>query len=311
MEINKENTDSKPVKKPNIPPFFIIPPPAWHTTILQIEHRFKSELKGRFLKIKIENQEDYRAAQNFFLGCKAQFKSFLLDEEKPVRVVLRRLPSNTSIDCIQIAINEKGYNNLTIIQMYRGSISNKKYMPLFLLTIPKLQDRDVDEIFMVTEIYGTQVSIETYREKKGLAQCHNCQGFFHAQVACNLPTRCLKCAADHKTKDCNKSFNEPCTCANCGGSHPANIRSCLRFPKTNEKNRVNSNKKNNKNITKTGNILKQAKKFDNKMADPAQSYAGIANGRSSAPPLKILKSLKICRSQVPVQFRPPASLKCF
>lgn len=180
--------------------------------------------------------------QKYFLGCKIQFKSFLLDEEKPVRVVLRGLPSNTSIDCIQIAINQEGFNNVTITQMYRDSISNKKYMPLYLLTIPKLQDCDIDKkIFNLTEIYGTQVSIKKYRVKKGPVQCHNCQGFFHSQTVCNLPTRCIKCAAEHKTKDCKKSFEEPCTCANCGGSHPANFRSCPRFPKTNEKNKPISN----------------------------------------------------------------------
>lgn len=125
METNIENLNSRSVKKPNISPFFIILPPAWHTMISQIktliDNRFISEMMGRFLKIKVENQEDYRTVQKYFLGCKIQFKSFLLDEEKPVRVVLRGLPSNTSIDCIQIAINQEGFNNVTITQIYRDS----------------------------------------------------------------------------------------------------------------------------------------------------------------------------------------------
>lgn len=36
METNIENTNSKSIKKQNIPPFFTIPPPAWHTMISQI-----------------------------------------------------------------------------------------------------------------------------------------------------------------------------------------------------------------------------------------------------------------------------------
>lgn len=50
-------------------------------------------------------------------------------------------------------------------------------MPLYLLTLPKLQDRDIDEIFL-TEIYGTQVSIEKYWGKKRAGAMSQLSGFF-------------------------------------------------------------------------------------------------------------------------------------
>lgn len=67
-----------------------------------------------------------RNIQRIFLEQNIQFKSFLLEEEKPVRIILRGLTPNTSVDNTQSAVAQEGYNNVTITQMYRGSISNKK-----------------------------------------------------------------------------------------------------------------------------------------------------------------------------------------
>ncbi|GFU00518.1 hypothetical protein TNCV_4115361 [Trichonephila clavipes] len=47
----------------------------------------------------------------------------------------------------------------------------------------------------------------------------------------------------HEAKNCNRAFEDPLICANCGGEHVANWRQCPRFPKT----------KNNKKAPQKGN----------------------------------------------------------
>lgn len=65
-----------------------------------------------------------------------------------MRVVLRELLSNTETSLIKTAVEMEGFSNITVIQLYRGSISNKKkLMPLFLVSIPKMQDTTIMNFF--------------------------------------------------------------------------------------------------------------------------------------------------------------------
>ncbi|KAF2901619.1 hypothetical protein ILUMI_04566 [Ignelater luminosus] len=43
--------------------------------------------------------------------------------------------------------------------------------------------------------------------------------------------RCVNCAEDHYTATCTKSKEQPATCTNCNGGHPANYQGCPKFPK--------------------------------------------------------------------------------
>lgn len=62
-----------------------------------------------------------------------------------------------------------------------------------------------------------------------LKQCFNCQRFGHHSSECGLPTRCVKCVEQHKQGECKKikGADEP-ACCNCGQSHPANYRGCVK-----------------------------------------------------------------------------------
>ncbi|GFU89529.1 probable RNA-directed DNA polymerase from transposon X-element [Trichonephila clavipes] len=104
-----------------------------------------------------------------------------------------------------------------------------------------------DNIFQFTEMFGTQISFECCdnSHNKRPNQCWRCQGFFHSSEVCRLPIKCLKCAGPHEDKNCNRAFEDPLICANCGGEHAANWHQCSRFPKT--KNNKKAPQKGNKN----------------------------------------------------------------
>ncbi|XP_049794672.1 uncharacterized protein LOC126204335 [Schistocerca nitens] len=63
------------------------------------------------------------------------------------------------------------------------------------------------------------------RTRKDL-QCYNCQPLGHTARECTNAVACLKCAAAHDTRCCTKPRGVAGSCANCGGSHAANSRSC-------------------------------------------------------------------------------------
>ncbi|GFW86262.1 nucleic-acid-binding protein from transposon X-element [Trichonephila clavipes] len=78
-------------------------------------------------------------------------------------------------------------------------------------------------------------------------------GFFHSSEVCHLPIKCLKCAGPHEAKNCNRAFEDPLICANCGGEHAANWRQCPRFPKTKNNKKAPQKGNQNKNQHPKGN----------------------------------------------------------
>lgn len=58
-----------------------------------------------------------------------------------------------------------GYNIVTDTQRYRRSVTNKILMPLFFVSIPKMQEVAIDKIFSVTEYFGIQIIFEAAPRK--------------------------------------------------------------------------------------------------------------------------------------------------
>ncbi|XP_047000586.1 calphotin-like [Schistocerca americana] len=70
-------------------------------------------------------------------------------------------------------------------------------------------------------------SRRTRGQRQGMMlQCYNCQQLGHTARGCKNAVACLKCAAAHDTRSCTKPRGVACSCANCGGPHAANSRSC-------------------------------------------------------------------------------------
>nr|XP_042901448.1 uncharacterized protein LOC122269968 [Parasteatoda tepidariorum] len=116
-----------------------------------------------------------------------------------------------------------------IIQFKRKVGGTYRLLPLF-LTI--LTETDVNrQIFSITNIQSIPVSIERFRGGQNPIQCYNCQEFGHSQRSCNSPSRCVKCAAKHRSYECQKDENTPPKCSNCGDSHTANYTGCRARPR--------------------------------------------------------------------------------
>lgn len=72
---------------------------------------------------------------------------------------------------------------------------------------------------------------EKLKRKTQIIQCHRCQKWSHAATNCNVTIKCLKCGDAHTTSECSIKKEDTSThnkikCANCAGSHLANITDC-------------------------------------------------------------------------------------
>ncbi|GFW54603.1 zinc finger protein [Trichonephila clavipes] len=85
-------------KKPRIPTFFVSPKGDWRQLVALaklIAPSFQSQMSGRFLKVTVSDEVEYRDLSRWLENSGVEFKSFMLKQDRPVKVVVRGLPSNT------------------------------------------------------------------------------------------------------------------------------------------------------------------------------------------------------------------------
>ncbi|GFV69490.1 hypothetical protein TNCV_2779051 [Trichonephila clavipes] len=70
-------------KKPRIPPFFVSPKGDWRQLVALaklIAPSFQSQMSGRFLKVTVADDVDYRALSKWLESSGVEFKSFMLKQ---------------------------------------------------------------------------------------------------------------------------------------------------------------------------------------------------------------------------------------
>ncbi|GFU97781.1 nucleic-acid-binding protein from transposon X-element [Trichonephila clavipes] len=244
------------IKKPRIPPFFVSRKGDCRQLVALaklIAPSFQSQMSGRFLKVTVGDEVDYRNLSHWLEQTGVEFKSFMLKQDRPVKVVIRGLPSNTEPEDIKTEIEAEGFKVAKISQM--KNYRTKAPMPLFYLQIEN--GADAPKIFDFTELFGTRIEVKPFDRGNKINQCWRCQGWFHSSEVCHLPPRCVRCAGPHLAKDCTLSFDEPMKCTNCSGEHAANWSRCPKHP-NNAKNKYKNN--NNNNGPKPKNNQSNAKK---------------------------------------------------
>lgn len=95
----------------------------------------------------------------------------------------------------------------------------------------------LERLRTIRDIDGVIVKFEKYMfNRNGITQCANCLRFSHGARNCHLPPRCVRCGANHASKECNNLIvsrdlksripPEKVKCANCKGQHTANYEKC-------------------------------------------------------------------------------------
>ncbi|GFX78130.1 RNA-directed DNA polymerase from mobile element jockey [Trichonephila clavipes] len=141
----------------------------------------------------------YRKLAQFLRHEGVEYKSFMLKSDRPLKLLIRGLPTSTKVEEIRVEIEREGFQIHKISRLQK--FKTKAPMPLIYLQL--VNDAKTDTIFQFTEMFGTQISFERYdnsRNKKP-NQCWRCQCFFHSSEVCHLPIKCLKCAGPHEAKN--------------------------------------------------------------------------------------------------------------
>lgn len=246
---NESLSDFKvqPPKRERIPPIIIRDPNHNWTTIkhdlkeINITN-FTGKIFGDEIKIKLTSTEDFRKTKKHLDEKQIEHHTFQLQSDKPLRVVLKNIPKETSEEEIDNALTHEGFTISKVKQMHRFHDGARKPLPSFIVTMPK-NDKN-KEIFDLTYLLQLKIKVESYRGRNRVTQCFRCQGFNHVQSSCGYKPKCLKCAEDHLTYLCQKDKETPPKCTNCNGPHPANAIICPNFPKLEVKTNYHTNTTN-------------------------------------------------------------------
>ena len=153
-----------------------------------------------------------------------EFHTFKPRQDRSFRVVIRNLHPSTEIQDIKQAIMEKGHEVTNIWNAKQRSTN--KPLPLNFIEIKPHHTNK--EIYNITNLLPTMVTVEAPHAKRVIPQCTRCQKYGHTKNYCRNSPKCVKCAEQHLTSDCpRRSQDVAVKCDNCGDQHPANYRGCM------------------------------------------------------------------------------------
>ncbi|UYV78499.1 hypothetical protein LAZ67_16001781 [Cordylochernes scorpioides] len=219
------------VKKPRIPPVIAENVADWKLLCQELKdlcmEPFQVTISGKKHIIKSKNIGDFKKIREYVQKNNGGY-SYRLQEEKPLKVVLKGVSTAFKEEDVVIELISMGFTEVIVKRLHRQS--TKIPMNIVLVELPKNEQNK--RIYGITEILYQKIVVESFRTTKRVTQCFNCQGFGHGQLNCFLKPKCVKCAEEHHSKDCpRKSKQLPPKCANCGEAHTANYRGCPNFPK--------------------------------------------------------------------------------
>ncbi|CAI6342967.1 unnamed protein product [Macrosiphum euphorbiae] len=235
------STSSQPHKiNPKIPPI-MLKGADWRKVAGKLmttipENSLEAKLFGpESIKIQCHDIELFRIVQKYLTTTGTAFHTFSLPEEKTLKIVIKGLLREISETEVLNELVQLGFTATNVRQFGK----NDQKLPIHMVVLKNSPENK--GIFNLRSMFYMAVKIERYKSNTP-AQCYNCQKFGHSSVHCGSAPRCVKCAGNHKAKDCTKPSDEKPKCTNCEGEHTANYRKCPAFSQETEKRRpVNRN----------------------------------------------------------------------
>ncbi|KAF8778533.1 hypothetical protein HNY73_015247 [Argiope bruennichi] len=118
-EVGADQAPAQP-KRRRILPFFVTPRTDFKVmlSILRLEAAsLKSSMSSNFLKLTVETEEEHRSLSCPLEAQGAEFKTFMLTTDRPIKVVLRGLFSCTLIEEIKEELQKEGFTVVSITQL--------------------------------------------------------------------------------------------------------------------------------------------------------------------------------------------------
>ena len=255
---NEESKTNKP-KKQLIPPLVVYSNVKNHTeTLNKLQALLKNPMtvkcKNNRVIFYTQTVEDYQALKNEISNSDVEYHTYSLSSDKEHKLVLKGLPVNVTDEEIMNDLESKMIKPVKIVQITRKINNEDVKLPIRIINYSS--STAIKEVVKNKYICYCVCSWERYKKPKKVTQCFNCQGFNHVASNCFKKPKCVKCANNHKTKECSiKNRTDNPICANCGGNHAASSKECSTYKKVWD-SKFNTNSNSAHKIQKIRNINK-------------------------------------------------------
>ncbi|KAL4104083.1 hypothetical protein QTP88_019396 [Uroleucon formosanum] len=229
-QTEKQTTTQEEISSKPPPPIFMRGITEYNRLCLEFsqligKENFYCKSSADQLKIQTASPEAYRILVHHLKNNDALFHTFQLNQDKPIRAVIRNIHSSTTVDEIKKELTDLSFEVLQITQVLHKT--TKLPLPLFFVDLP--QSEKSSEIFKLTSLLYAKIKVEEPYKHRTIPQCLNCQDYGHTRAYYGYPARCVRCGAPHISSDCPKPRELPAKCALCAGDHPANYKGCTVF----------------------------------------------------------------------------------
>ncbi|GFS92085.1 nucleic-acid-binding protein from transposon X-element [Trichonephila clavipes] len=242
------STETNDIAQPKVKPIMLRYKNNFNLILQHFNRKYPdsvNKLTGEYIKITAASIDQHGEITKELKEKGEEFYAVPSPGDRPLKMVLKGLPSNSDIDDIKNNLANQGLPVMKVVQLTQRK--SKFPLPLFLVEVRKNvpDSRDIRDIS--TYCYMS-ITWDSFRRRPGPSQCYNCNYFHHSSLNCAIKTRCLKCGQEHRTSDCPiKEKIENPECINCKATgHMANWSQCPKFPKTKPKKGDPLNDRNKK-----------------------------------------------------------------
>lgn len=199
----------------------------------RLQADFKTVSTRDGIKIYTTTVDDFRTLKAILTEEKVEYFTYQLRQERPLRVMIRRLPNNVDVDDIKAALTDLQYKVIAVRQLQKSENGVTTLFPLYAVSLER--DAHASTIYSLTSLMHSIVRVESYKTTPGIKQCFRCQRFHHTFRECQLPTRCVICAGSHNHKECPvrdeaRTDSQKLRCANCDtAGHTASSKTCPHY----------------------------------------------------------------------------------
>ncbi|GFU16920.1 hypothetical protein TNCV_1254881 [Trichonephila clavipes] len=74
---------------------------------MQLAPTLISKLTGKFLRITVESDDEYRKLAQFLRQEGVEYKSFMLKSYRPLKLLIRSLPTSTKVEEIRVEFERR------------------------------------------------------------------------------------------------------------------------------------------------------------------------------------------------------------
>ena len=187
---------------------------------------YMKTLRGDKVKIQPKTAEAFKIIVSQLDQRKTEFYTFKPKSERSFKVVLKNIHPSTDVDEIKAELLDRRHKVSNRYNIKHREI--KLPLPLFIVEIE--QNNNNKHIYSIKGLLNNRVVFEPPRPKKEVPQCGNCQQYGHMKSCCRRKPKCIKCAGDHASIDCDRKGRTPdVKCVLCGGNHTANYKGCMVY----------------------------------------------------------------------------------